>query len=440
MKNNVTLFNFSKIISEFSLRISESNSFNYNFSHLESKKPKRSKIITSDEENLNHYMKKVNINLPTNNQLKKEKFKNDFFADYNNSFANFCGLTEKKFTELYLKKSYIAKINTMGDIEVNIDNIIKNLNEFSGTKRLKIKRRIRNYHKYINKNRNDNLAPKKLKKLFKINENETNNNKNDVISLEENNLDEKNKENETLFITNKENSSNDSENKAHNKTLFNIKKKLNNISIIKTSTTFMNNEIKSQKKETLNNDLTKHVNNQNNSSNNLINTISNLNNVNNLNNNNNLGIFQLSNDYQYKSSQSKEYQFNDCSNKNNIFNFSSNEIINFSNDSPKNNNTNNYPIFTPLIGNEENNNNILSPYRSLLTPNNYNFERFGSLLSPNITINYPNNCNFFNETFNFENNAQNFVNEENNTIKNDNGEVINDKDKIREKKDENKNK
>ena len=62
MKNNVTLFNFSKIISEFSLRISEYNSFNYNFSHLELKKPKRSKIITSDEENLNHYMKKVNIN------------------------------------------------------------------------------------------------------------------------------------------------------------------------------------------------------------------------------------------------------------------------------------------------------------------------------------------------------------------------------------------
>ena len=38
MLNNITLFNYSKITSEFSLRISDYNSFNYNFPKFESKK------------------------------------------------------------------------------------------------------------------------------------------------------------------------------------------------------------------------------------------------------------------------------------------------------------------------------------------------------------------------------------------------------------------
>ena len=437
MLNNITLFNFSKNISEFIIRISDYNSFNYNFPGFESIEDKRSQIYTK-EEIINYNIKKIYVNLPSNNRFKEERFKKDFFANYDNTFAGFCGLTKKMFTEIYLNNLYIPNINSMGDIELNIDNIIKNLNEFSETKRLKIKRRIRNPYKPRKKNKNNYLTPKNLKKLFKINGNVTNNNNNNEISLEENNLDEKNNnENESLCINNNDNNK-DNTKKPQEKSLINIKNKLNNISIFKLNTTFMNNENKSQMKLANNNNLEQDLNNPN-LIYNFLNDISSLNNIDNLNNDSNLGIFPLSNDYQNKLSQNQDFKFSAYSNKNNIFNFSSNEIINLSNNPPKINN-NNYPIFTPLINNEnENNNLLLSPYKSLFTQNNYNFEGFNSLLSPNITNNYHNNS-IFNTTFNFKNNEDIFINEENNSIQNDNYEIINDKEKNEEKNDKNKNK
>ena len=432
MLNNITLFNYSKITSEFSLRISDYNSFNYNFPEFESKKDKRNQIHIK-EEIINYYIKKIYVELPSNNKLEDEKFKKDFFANYDNSFAGFCGLTEKMFTELYLKNLYIPNINSMGDIDVNIDNIIKNLNEFSETKRLKIKRRIRNPYK-SRKNNKYNLAQKNLKKLFKINESNTNNNNNNEISLEENNSDEKNNnDNESLYIS----KSKDIEKKPQDKTLLNIKQKLNNISIFKDSTPFMNNENKFLIELAGNNNIGGDINSQNKSSYNFLNDISNLNNINYLNNDSNSGIFPLSNDYQYKSSsQSKDYKYSAYSNKNNIFNFSSNEIINLSNNPPKNNN-NKCLNFTPLI---ENNNLLLSPYKSLFTPNKSNFENINSLLSPKNTINYPNNSNIFNNIFNFKNNEENFAGEENNDIQNYNYEIIDENDKNERKDDKNKNK
>ena len=437
MQNNITLFFFSKIVPEFSLRISEYNSFNYNFPEFELRKAERSQITSNPKYDMYYYMKKVYVNLPSNNRLKEEKFKKDFFADYNNSFANFCDINEKTFTELYLKESYIPKINIMGDIKVNIDNIIKSLNEFSETKRLKKKRRIRNPYKLRkrNKNRNGNFYSSKRKILFKIDENKTNKNNNNEISLEEKYLDEKNKdENESLYFNNNDNNK-DSENKPYNKSLLNIKKKLNNIITLKKNTTFMNNEIKSQIKEILDNNLEKELNNPNDISYNFFDDISNLNNIENLNKDINLGIFPMNNDYQYKISQTQDFKFDAFSNKNNIFNFSSNEIMNLGNNFPKNNNNNNDPFLAPFTNNEDNNNNVLlSPYKSLLTPNNYHFERSNSLLSPNININNDNNSNIFNKIFNFKNI---FPNEENNTIQNDNYEIINNKDKNEEKNDEN---
>ena len=72
------------------------------------------------------------------------------------------------FTELYLNYLYKPNINSMGDIEVNIDNIIKNLKQFSGNKRLKRKRRIRNPRKPRKKNIIIiNLLQKNLKNYLK---------------------------------------------------------------------------------------------------------------------------------------------------------------------------------------------------------------------------------------------------------------------------------
>ena len=121
----ISLFNFSKIKSEQCFQISESNSFNYNFSKNVLNNPKNTIRSIYKKNNSKNYIKNVTMTIPSNEKLKDENFKNDFFANYNNSFANFCGLNEKMFSEIYEKNQYTPEVNQMGDIKLNITKILR---------------------------------------------------------------------------------------------------------------------------------------------------------------------------------------------------------------------------------------------------------------------------------------------------------------------------
>ena len=109
------------------------------------------------------------MNIPSNEKLKEEKFRSEFFNNYENSFANFCGINETIFSEIYEKNDFIPSLNQMGDIKVNINNIIKNINKFSASKKLRVRKMFRNHIKKrkamnIEKSRPAN----KTKKIFEI--------------------------------------------------------------------------------------------------------------------------------------------------------------------------------------------------------------------------------------------------------------------------------
>ena len=426
MLTSLTLFNFSKIKSEQVFRISEYNSFNYEFSKSEPYKRKNDDIATIKEDPSSHYIKKVNISLPSNEKLKEEAFRNEFFTKYDNSFACFCGINERMFTEIYAKGQYTPVINQMGDIKINIDNIIKNLDEFSDYKRLKIHRSVFNRNKKRKlKEKKVNLAPKKSPNLFKTKQTESNFSNDDIISLEENNLDNKSKSNETNSseknenknktspsnsITNSNNESNgknnDICNKPRDKTLLNIKRKLKNISINKKKEDLIIVKIKNEPKDHSNKSV------ENNPFENNRGYIPN-------------NALILSNDNSFKSSNRQD---SSNFNKNNVFNFSSNAIKHLSNNSPKKDNPN-FPIFTPLNNFDPNDNiggNInykLLQSNSLLSPFPLPHGGFHSIFSPNISINSPYNINsLFNDTFNFRNSD---INEDEEAQNNNNNNNIN---------------
>ena len=426
MLTSLTLFNFSKIKSEQVFRISEYNSFNYEFSKSEPYNGKNDDIATIKEDPSSHYIKKVNISLPSNEKLKEEAFRNEFFTKYDNSFASFCGINERMFTEIYAKGQYTPVINQMGDIKINIDNIIKNLDEFSDYKRLKIHRSVFNRNKKRKlKEKKVNLAPKKSPNLFKTAQKKSNFSDDDIISLEENNLDNKSKSNETNSseknenknktspsnsITNSNNESNgknnDIGNKPHDKTLLNIKRKLKNISINKKKEDLIIVKIKNEPKDHSNKSV------ENNPFENNRGYIPN-------------NALILSNDNSFKSSNRQD---SSNFNKNNVFNFSSNAIKHLSNNSPKKDNPN-FPIFTPLNNFDPNDNiggNInykLLQSNSLLSPFPLPHGGFHSIFSPNISINSPYNINsLFNDTFNFRNSD---INEEEEAQNNNNNNNIN---------------
>ena len=435
MLTSLTLFNFSKIKSERIFRISEYNSFNHDFSKSESYNGKNDDKTTIKEEPQCHYIKNANISLPSNEKLKEETFRNEFYTKYDNSFANFCGISEKMFTEIYDKGQYTPVINQMGDIKINIDNIIKYIDEFSDYKRLKIHRSVFNKGKKRKlKEKKVNLAPKKSPNLFKTAQNELDSNSDDIISLEENNLVNKNKSNYTNSSKENENinkmsSSNSISNgdKPHDKTLLNIKRKLKNISIIKKKEDSIKVKIKDEPKE-----------------------LSNILLENNLGGNNqgyipNNGLI-LSNDNPFKSSNQQD---SSNFNKNNVFNFSSNAIKDLSHSQLKKENPN-LPIFTPL-NNFDHNNNIggninfkLLQSNSLLSPFPLPHGGFHSIFSPNININSPYSINsLFNDNFNFRNSDINDDEEAQNNNKNNNINAAfnqNDKGKMKDNNEKNENK
>ena len=360
--------------------------------------------------------------------MKKESFLDDFYKNYDNSFANFCGISEKIYKEIYQKTQFIPEINQMGDIIINITKIIKYLDTFSDSKQLKIHRRLKKIHK---------IPPKDQKKFLNINNNKTNNISND-IPLDEDDIEGKVinkiilKEKTNLSHSNSKNESdiNYKDNKQNDDALLNIKRKLKNISISKPNNDLFDTKIKSKIFNLSINSIEDKIFNFKNDTNDLNKDI-------------NKEIFPLSNDFQYKSSQPNQldFKFGENSNKNNIFNFSVNEIHDLSNNSQKNN----INIFTPLMNKEEANNNlILSPDKALFSPYNFSSIKFNSLLSPNLSLNSPYNANEINYKFNFRNNEFNDSIEENNNAiyntkekkdnANDNGSIVDNENIKKEKK------
>ena len=408
--------------------INDYNSFIYHFVENNEIINKKRKLIPKNKNSIQHYIKNANVSIPSNDRLKKESFLDDFYKNYNNSFANFCGISEKIYKEIYQKTQFIPEINQMGDIIINITKIIKYLDTFSDSKQLKIHRRL----KKINK-----ILPKDQKKFLNINNNKTNNISND-IPLDEDDIEGKVinkiilKEKTNLSHSNSKNESdiNYIDNKQNDDALLNIKRKLKNISISKPNNDLFDTKIKSKIFNLSINSMEDKIFNFKNDTNDLNKDI-------------NKEIFPLSNDFQYKSSQPNQldFKFGENSNKNNIFNFSVNEIHDLSNNSQKNN----INIFTPLINKEEANNNlILSPDKALFSPYNFSSIKFNSLLSPNLSLNSPYNANGINYPFNFRNNEFNDSIEENNNViyntkekkdnANDNGSIVDNENIKKEKK------
>ena len=428
MISSVCLFNFSKIRSKNIIYINDYNSFIYHFVENNEIINKKRKLIPKNKNSIQHYIKNANVSIPSNDRLKKESFLDDFYKNYDNSFANFCGISEKIYKEIYQKTQFIPEINQMGDIIINITKIIKYLDTFSDSKQLKIHRRLKKIHK---------IPPKDQKKFLNINNNKTNNISND-IPIDEDDIEGKVinkiilKEKTNLSHSNSKNESdiNYKDNKQNDDALLNIKRKLKNISISKPNNDLFDTKIKSKIFNLSANSIEDKI-------------FYFKNDTNDLNKDINKEIFPLSNDFQYKSSQPNQldFKFGENSNKNNIFNFSVNEIHDLSNNSQKNN----INIFTPLMNKEEANNNlILSPDKALFSPYNFSSIKFNSLLSPNLSLNSPYNANGINYPFNFRNNEFNDSIEENNNViyntnekkdnGNDNGSIVDNENIKMEKK------
>ena len=402
--------------------INDYNSFSYHFSENNENINKKRKIIHKRKNSIQHYIKNANVSVPSNDKLKKESFLNDFYNNYDNSFANFCGISEKIYKDIYQNNEFIPEINQMGDIVIKITKIIEYLNSFSDSKKLKIHRRIKKIHKVSSKVKNkENILVKK--NVFQVNNDKSNDN-NNSIPLDEDEIECRiinktvinEKTNLSHSKSNNESDINDNDNNHNDKTLLNIKRKLKNISITKPTNAPFNIKINSKIIDSSYNPMEDKIFNFQNK-------------INENNNEFNKEILPLSNDIQYKSSQSNQldFKFSENSDKNNIFNFTLNEIGNLSDTSQRNN----MNILTPLMNKNEANNLILSPNKSLFSPYNFNSIKLNSLLSPYFSVNSPYNINMVNYPFNFRNN------ESNDSIEENNNDIYNTKEKIDKENDKN---
>lgn len=412
----ICLFNFSKIRSSNSFKLSDFNSFKFNFLNKKSDIQNIKYKNAQKKKQGDHYIKKININIPSSEKLREEKFKNDFLSDYDSSFANFCEISKDMFTEIYIKNQYIPTLDELGNINISLGNITTQLNNFSDSKLLKIIRKIRN-PKLKKGSKNGNKSSL-VNKRFKIISNIDINNKVDnIIPLDEMNnkvrIKKKIKIKKFKNVSSKKNINekntsfnifnNIKENEPKDKSLLNIKRKLKNIQIPKKS------EVSTDIKFPIDFISTREIEHQftgNNPESNMPNDIKNNNfifsNVNgNLNKEINAGIANLNEDNNNnKSSNINDFKFSANSKANNIFNFSTN-LINESNNLFKMNT----PVYTPYNNTSlYDNNNLLSPM--FLSP-----ERNYSMLSKNFFINTPSNINnVFDEAFKFRDNNGNDTN------------------------------
>ena len=464
-KNKICLFNFSNLKSHTKLTLSQFNTFNYDLSGKDLTDTKNNQMNSQIKSDNTRYIKNINIEIPSSEKLSKEEYKNAFISQYNESFPNFCGLSEEQFTEIYINNKYIPKIDELGDINLSIKCILRILEDFSDSKRIKIRRRAhkRNRIKKYLKMHNSNLAQNKSKNIFHIiqtdkvkkrneskKENSTNNldNKNDNDNKDElkNNI----QDTPSLISQNNNNQNSQKINeKTTGKTLQNIKKKLKNISIpsnsnralsINDNSSNISNSLLDQKNILNEHNIDSNINNTN--SNNFIIKDNNIN----LNNDSNKRITLENKNLDFSSNQNnlsnQFFQHNlhsaDNNNNNNIFNFSSNIIQNLPSNA-QNKSVNDIPIkhtFSPFFNNNalnqslNNNLNNTPINRPVLSPIYYS-PGIGNILSPNYCNNNisspfevnvsPFNNNLFNDHFVFNNeNASSFFFDNNNENSNDN--------------------
>ena len=244
MNKSICLFDLSKVKPIKTFELSEYNSFSFNFSEFTSKKNKKNAKIKDTQ---SYYIKNVNLNIPSNDKLKDENFRNDFFHNYKTSFAKFCDINRDIYMEINEKSQYIPKLNQMGEIKMDINNIIKKLKKFSDSKCLKFRRRLKK--KIFSFENSKKIHGNLISKKRNISKNKTKNKEsnNDIL---ENNLKGKNniykeikdsnphKENNgdnnvglSFLINNIKNERNDIPTSSDRKTLFDIKKNLSHIKI-----------------------------------------------------------------------------------------------------------------------------------------------------------------------------------------------------------------
>ena len=138
-KEEMHLFSYELLKSKKMFTVQKTNSFNYQF--LEEKdelcdekdinEPKTKinnrTISIIDEEKYNS-LKTLNIEVSSSQRLSDKEFQNTFLKEFDTSFAKFCGLNKDQYENIYIKSNYIPKIDSFGNIKINIKNIIKVLN------------------------------------------------------------------------------------------------------------------------------------------------------------------------------------------------------------------------------------------------------------------------------------------------------------------------
>ena len=75
MRKSICIFNISKIKSKEQFKISENNSFGYNFSEFKSQKSQENEKNKGIKDKQQSYNKQINMNIPSNNILKDENLK-----------------------------------------------------------------------------------------------------------------------------------------------------------------------------------------------------------------------------------------------------------------------------------------------------------------------------------------------------------------------------
>ena len=200
----------------------------------------------SEPKKSRYIIKNSNIDIQSSEKLLKEDFKADFLNNYDDSYSKFCGLNKEKFTEIYLNNNYIPTINEFGDINVSIRSILDELDNYSDSKKLKIKRRFhrRNRKKKKIKAQKVNLPQNKFRNIFKVQQiDKTIEDNESIIENSNNKLNNNGQGKDKEEINNTQSSNSLMENLKDNiknenlngnkkgKTLLNIKKNLKNISI-----------------------------------------------------------------------------------------------------------------------------------------------------------------------------------------------------------------
>ena len=173
-KEEMHLFSYELLKSKKMFTVQKTNSFNYQF--LEEKdelcdekdinEPKTKinnrTISIIDEEKYNS-LKTLNIEVSSSQRLSDKEFQNTFLKEFDTSFAKFCGLNKEQYENIYIKSNYIPKIDSFGNIKINIKNIIKVLNELPSEDKMNNKKLIK-FKKILKGNK----KTKKLKfRIFK---------------------------------------------------------------------------------------------------------------------------------------------------------------------------------------------------------------------------------------------------------------------------------